>query len=570
MSRVNGIGFFKMKDRILREIFLDTELWSDALQHGLAKGIPTETLEYIQSPIGRADLCKRIATGEYVIAPPHTGYTIKDDGTERTYFVNKPLDRILLNVVNKWLARNENSVIHECCLSYKEHVGIGKIVKNVSHEIRNIQGTIIGRKFDIHSYFDNVPVEYIHQAFDLVECDYGKSTIISLLRNYFNSNLYYDSRLQTYCNSYHGLKQGCAVSSWLANVVLYKLDCILSDLKGVYVRYSDDILFIGERYEEATQLIESFLRSRKLVLNKAKTINLHRDNFFPFLGYDIKENQITLSKKWLKRFQQDIDKITIRNNGLINKIRNIRRRNAANTNNQLDFVMQQTIRRVVSYLYYGNGEYSWATAVLPVVNCIDDLQVINQYCMDAIRAVYTGKTHIGGLGKTPQGKIVRGKGRNVRANRLATSGSTLSVFNQQGWINGYLSIHDMHKIISNRWLYKCLVRDIINMPKQLYSNFVDAFTADTKNLIPQLEEHYTCFLYSKPDGKKESCFYAKELKEMNIQNMIAGANRTDARESLESFIKEKISFSSIVKNQGDWFWQSENIPELVLLRKWFE
>ena len=46
----------------------------------------------------------------------------------------------------------------------------------------------------------------------------------------------------TGCKQYQSLKQGCAVASWLADVLLYDLDRELSQMNGYYVRYSDDML----------------------------------------------------------------------------------------------------------------------------------------------------------------------------------------------------------------------------------------------------------------------------------------------------------------------------------------
>ena len=75
------------------------------------------------------------------------------------------------------------------------------------------------------------------------------------------------------------------------------------------------------------------------------------------------------------------------------------------------------------YLYYGNGEYSWATQVLPVVNVKKDIETLSIFVMDCLRAVVTGKTKIGGLGyivNKTDGCIQRGIGRNVKANRTKT------------------------------------------------------------------------------------------------------------------------------------------------------
>ena len=105
------------------------------------------------------------------------------------------------------------------------------------------------------------------------------------------------------------------------------------------------------------------------------------------------------------------------------------------------------------YLYKGNGEFSWATSVLTTINVKRDMDELNKFVMDCIRAVGTGKHKVGGLGyvdtKT-EGCIVRGRGKNVRANRM-----------KSGVIEGYLSIGCMANAIrTRRAVYDTLVASL--------------------------------------------------------------------------------------------------------------
>ena len=79
---------------------------------------------------------------------------------------------------------------------------------------------------------------------------------------------------------------------------------------------------------------------------------------------------------------------------------------------------------------------------------------MNAFVMDCLRAVYTGKTKVGGLGYDKQGKtgcVVRGRGRNVSANRRKT-GDT---------IDGYLSLGCMQNAMrTGKAAYETLVRGL--------------------------------------------------------------------------------------------------------------
>ncbi len=114
--------------------------------------------------------------------------------------------------------------------------------------------------------------------------------------------------------------------------------------------------------------------------------------------------------------------------------------------------MKKAVDSVNRYLYKGNGEYSWATQTLPVCNVRVDINELNKFVMDCLRAVETGKHKVGGLGYVkdkPDGCVVRGIGRNVKANRNKSKSKE---------IEGYLTIGCMQNaILTRRAAYNTLV-----------------------------------------------------------------------------------------------------------------
>ena len=563
-------------DKILSSLFLDDSLWSEVIDHGFRKGIPAEVLEYIQDPHCRAALCRDIAEGRYLIRPPHTGYRPKEDGGERVFFANEPLDRLVLNAICKWLMRNESGMVHRDCRSYQEGVGVGKIVRGLSARISSLSGIsqhkVVGRKFDIQKYFDTIPREYIHQAFDMVEQHHGKSAVISLLRTYYDSDIYYDTRKKAYVSNYQGIKQGCAVSSWLANVILYELDRDVSSLKGYYVRYSDDIIYVGEDYEKATNRIAANLAKKGLVLNPKKIEDVVGDQFIRFLGYYIRGSEITLSPKWVKYFQNNINRLTVKTKFLVASVRNIRKRyEGEECERRLMRKLASVQKGVALFLYLGDGEYSWANLVLSVINRQKDVDVLNQYCLDALRAVYTGKTSIGGLGVSKSDGIVRGCGRHVAENRKKTLHLVDETGERTGWLNGYYSIPAMQKHLGNKWLYRALVADLLLSDMDNYGHVSvtqDSHNAQSGSSVEELERIYHKFLNSRPDGKKLEHFYARKLSDMNTRELLGGEHRSVAREELNAFIHDALKYESIQSDPNKWYWQSQTYQQLVLLKSW--
>ena len=419
------------EDKIL-SMFFETERWQYAINKGFDKDINKATLHQLTTPEARLAMYQRIKDGKYKIMPPHTAKIPKDNGDFRTVYVNEPCDRVLLSIANDLLFELMPEMVHPRCKSYQKGIGCGRVVQEVSRKICSANGNVIGWKSDLSKYFDSVPIEFIDLAFDKVEEKHGKSALIDVIRDYYHTDLYFDTD-GNLSNSYQSLKQGCSVAAWLADVVLYHIDEQLSALDGYYIRYSDDTLFIGKDYEKAMTIMQDELMKMQMKLNPKKVEYLDENHWFKFLGYSIKGHNISLSSTRIKTFQKEIEKRTIK---------------------RRDTTMTKAINAVNRYLYKGFGDFSWATQVLPVINVKEDIDKLNMFAMDCIRAVKTNKRKVGGLGyvKTQAvGCIDRGRGRNVKANRAKTESE----------IKGYLSIGcAKNAMLTSRAAYITLINNL--------------------------------------------------------------------------------------------------------------
>ena len=423
-----------MNDYIL-EKFFEHERWEKAIDKGVDKGINKTQLRSLCCAETRIKLLNNIKNSSYEIMPPYVALIPKDDGTNREVYVNQGIDRVVLSIANDLLFDLMPEMIHKSCKSYQKGIGTGNIVKESSQIIANAKGETIGWKSDLSKYFDSVPVEFIDNAFDKVEYKYGKSKLIDVLRKYYHNNFYFDMELNL-CEKYQSLKQGASTASWLADCVLYHIDEILSSLDGYYVRYSDDMLFVGNDYIKAMNILSSELNKMNMKLNPKKVEYLSSNKWFKFLGFNIRGNQITLSAS--------------RTKDLVNEIYNgIKNCHSAT----------QAINKINKILYKGNGKYSWGTSCLPIINVKRDISTLNSFFMDCIRiaSINSNKKRkikmkeIGGIGiemNHSDYTMIRGKGSRVGT---ATSRTDKN-------IDGYLSLNCMIKNINtSRALYNTLV-----------------------------------------------------------------------------------------------------------------
>lgn len=534
-----------MEDKLLK-MFFEPERWEYAIAKGIGKDVPKNWLYQLCKPEVRVGMYHAIAAGNYEIAPPHIALIPKDTpGEFREVCVNEPADRVLLSIVNDMLFELMPDCVHPRCMSYLKGVGCGKVVQEASGAIMitapNDDG-YIGWKADLSKYFDSVPIEYVDKAFDMVEERHGKSAVIDVLRKYYHNNLYIDTNHEVK-EKYRSLKQGCSVASWLADVVLYHIDERISELRVFSARYSDDILCVGPDANKAMQVLEEELQEMKMQLNPKKVEWLSADKWFKFLGFSIKGASLSLSSSRIKKFQKEIEKLTI-------KAKTIDKNGKWH-----GISFAKALHSVNRYLYHGDGQgHSWATGVLGVVNVREDVNTMNQFVMDCLRAVYTGKTKVGGLGYDKQGKIgciVRGRGRNVSANRIKT-GDT---------IDGYISLGCMQNAIrTSKAAYDTLVRSLA------FSVQTAKHTDSGVTTVEMLESAYATYKHSVPSEKTmhRTCrFYALPESELSDDDMLYGISREDAERALESALA-----GFTMPDGSGWFWQSENDPDLVVLRSW--
>ena len=420
----------EIMDKITQEFF-NIERWEYAIEKGAVKGISKAQLYQLTKPETRVAMYEAMRDGRYEIAPPHTALIPKDTpGEFRTVYINEPIDRVFLSIANDLLFDLMPDSVHPRCKSYQKGIGCGAIVKEISSIVCSTKGDFKGWKADFSKYFDSVPIAFIDKAFDMVEEKHGHSAVIDVLRKYYHSDLYFDTD-GVLKEKYQSLKQGCCVASWLANVIMYDLDCRLDALPGYYCRYSDDSLFLGENYEAAMEIMRDECNRKGITLNPKKVEYITDDKWFKFLGYSIKGREISLSSTRIKAFQKEIEQRTICSGK--------------------SFL--SCLRRVNNYLYKGNGKFAWATQILPVCNVVRDIDELNKFVMDCLRAVITGKKKVGGLGYVrgqKDGCIQRGRGRNVRSNREKVDR-----------IDGYLSLGCARKaLLTRRDVYNTLVAQL--------------------------------------------------------------------------------------------------------------
>ena len=88
-----------------------------------------------------------------------------------------------------------------------------------------------------------------------------------------------------------------------------------------------------------------------------------------------------------------------------------------------------------------------------------------------------------------------------------------------------------------------------------------------------LENRFRKYYYSTPskiDRFTRSNFLAKNIEKMTFEELInsMSSNRNMARYELEWFMMANAVKGNIPWNYGNWFWQSKELPKLIIYKEW--
>ena len=99
-----------------------------------------------------------------------------------------------------------------------------------------------------------------------------------------------------------------------------------------------------------------------------------------------------------------------------------------------------------------------------------------------------------------------------------------------------------------------------------------------KTILDRIELLYKSYKYSLPsersDNKRRKYFKALPMEEITDEQLMTAERREFSRAALEGFVLCMIVSGQLVWDEeimnGKWFWQSNDDPDLVLLRSWVE
>lgn len=304
---------YSLIDKIYRKENL-IEAFKKVKRNNGAPGIDGETVQAfkLNEETNINLLQKQLITNTYKSSPVRRVEIEKPDGGIRLLGVPTVKDRVVQQAVVNIIEPYFEKTFHPSSYGYRpKHSQHQAVAKAEAFMNKYNLGYVVD--MDLSKCFDTLNHELIIKSVGTLISD---SRVLNLIRKFLESGIMQNGE---FTETKVGSAQGGVISPLLSNIYLNYFDQKMKN-KGIrIVRYADDILIFakdkqtsGNYRSIATKILEEELL---LKVNERKTKLTNAYKGVEFLGFVIKENEVLIQEKRLKRFKDKIRLITKRNAG---------------------------------------------------------------------------------------------------------------------------------------------------------------------------------------------------------------------------------------------------------------
>lgn len=303
-------------DLLERVLHRDNTLaaWQQVRANKGAAGIDGMTIEEFPG-WAKSGHWKRIVTelktGQYHPAPVKRVEIEKPGGGTRQLGIPTVTDRVIQQAIAQVLTPIFDPEFSTHSFGFRPG-------RNGQQAVKQVQGIIKeGRRYavdaDLSKFFDRVNHDLL---MTLLGRKVKDKRLLRLIKRYLRAGVIAN---RLYIASREGVPQGGPLSPLLANIMLDPLDKELERRGHRFARYADDFTIIVKSQRAAERVLRSisrFLQDRlKLVVNTTKS-HVVKTNECKFLGFTFQRTRIQWHPNSLKKFKQQVRRLTNRNWGV--------------------------------------------------------------------------------------------------------------------------------------------------------------------------------------------------------------------------------------------------------------
>ena len=321
---------------------------------------------------------KNIISGNSFGPPKKTLINKSKVGKKRTVYTFSREENYVLKLIT-FMLRDYDDIFAPNLYSFRKDRGVKRATKDIL-KIKELNTRYV-YKVDIHDYFNSININVLlPQLRDVLKNDLKLFEFFkNLLENpyvEFNKSLIKENK---------GIMAGVPISTFLANVYLKELDYYFYKNKIPYMRYSDDIIIFTKNEEElnsSIQTIKSFLNEKELEVNEEKEFITLPKNEWTFLGFSYNLGVIDISKVSFEKLKAKMKRKTRALSRWADK------KGVSGEKTAVVF-----IKKFNAKLYDNpiDSELTWTRWFFPVINTDKTLKQIDEYMLECIRYLATGK-----------------------------------------------------------------------------------------------------------------------------------------------------------------------------------
>jgi len=285
-------------------------------RNGGAAGIDGMTVEEMLPYLSehREELIESIKSGWYKPNPVRRVEIPKPDGGMRQLGVPTVIDRMIQQAVVQTLQPIFEQSFSDSSYGFRPRRNAHQAIKRAKEYYDEGYRYVVD--IDLAKYFDTVNHEIL---IDMVKAEVADEAVIKLIRRFLKSGAMANGLVSA---TTEGTPQGGNLSPLLSNIYLTSFDRMLESRGHKFVRYADDCNIYVKSRRAAERVMEScthFLEGKlKLKVNREKSC-VGSPMKLKFLGFSLYKNGnktgIRLHEKSLKRFKENIRKLTSRKQG---------------------------------------------------------------------------------------------------------------------------------------------------------------------------------------------------------------------------------------------------------------
>ncbi len=294
------------------------EAWTRVKRNHPAAGVDNITCEDFDAGLREniQQLHAELENHSYQSQPVKTAFLYKGE-KRRSISLYSMRDKIVHLAIANDLTRLYEPRMSSSVYAYRPGRSALQAIELLERSLKSIQNQWM-LKTDIKDFFDSVPLKRLYQ---FLSETIKETDVIELIRTCCET-----AELQkdgTLIPKKIGLYQGSGLSPVLSNIYLMSFDHAAEQQCRTYIRYSDDILILGDSQEELEQIKASIrikLEALGLTMNEEKTKICSAKEGISFLGYQLSEKGLSVPPKAEENLQVRLEEIWLSSESIDNKL----------------------------------------------------------------------------------------------------------------------------------------------------------------------------------------------------------------------------------------------------------